>query len=102
MATMQKNDQNQRQGDREEGGGASIGSPISNDAYNIIAALHAKLEGLEAYRKFSRDGDTGVWQKLTEQDRRSVEILCDELERLVKDGKFREMGGSRAPGGGKA
>jgi hypothetical protein len=101
MATMQKNDQNQRQGEENQGGG-QIGSPISNDAYNIIAALHAKLEGLEAYRKFSRDGDTGVWQKLTEQDRRGVEVLCDELERLVKDGKFREMSGSRTPGGGKA
>jgi hypothetical protein len=102
MATMQKNDQNQRQGEQNVSGSTSIGSPISNDAYNILAALHSKLEGLEAYRKFTRDGDAEVWQKLTEQDLRGVELLCDELERLVKDGKFRDRSGAKAPGGGKA
>jgi hypothetical protein len=95
MATMekQKENKNVRAGGGQEEG---IGSPISNDAYNIITALHAKLEGLEAYRKFSKDGHKEVWRKLSEEDVRSVEILVDELERLVHDGKFREMRTSAA------
>jgi hypothetical protein len=93
MATMQKQgDQDKKMKNegqpRAEG---DIGSPISNDAYNIVAALHNKLEGLDAYRKYSKDGDAQVWRDLTQQDIRCVEILVDELERLVKDGKFRQM-----------
>ena len=92
MATMQKqNDQGQTQekqaGQRTAGEG--IGSPISNDAYNIISALHNKLEGLEAFRKYSKDGNNEVWKEMTEADVRCVERLVDELERLVRDGGFR-------------
>ncbi len=66
-----------------------IGSPISNEAYNVVAALHSKLEGLEAYRKYAQSGDDKVWQQLTPHDLQGVECLVTELERLVKDGKFR-------------
>jgi len=41
-----------------------VGSPISNEAYNVLAALHAKLEGLEAMRKFSAQGNQPIWQQL--------------------------------------
>ncbi len=66
-----------------------VGSPISNEAYNVIAALQAKLEGLEAYRKYQQDGDNQLWQQLSQQDNQAVETLVGELERLVRDGKFR-------------
>ena len=69
--------------------GQGVGSPISNEAYNVLSALHSKLEGLEAYRKYSRDGDAQIWQQLTQQDTQAVETLVGELERLVRDGKFR-------------
>ena len=66
-----------------------IGSPISNEAYNVVSALHSKLEGLEAYRKYSQDGDQQIWQQLSQADNQAVETLIGELERLVRDGKFR-------------
>jgi hypothetical protein len=66
----------------------AVGSPISNEAYNVIAALHAKLEGLEAYRKFQSDG-AQVWKQLSDMDNKAVETLVQELERLVREGKFR-------------
>ncbi len=66
-----------------------VGSPISNEAYNVLSALHSKLEGLEAYRKYSNDGDQQIWQQLSQQDTRAVETLVSELERLVRDGRFR-------------
>jgi hypothetical protein len=66
-----------------------IGSPISNEAYNVIAALHAKLEGLEAYRKYAKDGNPRVWRELSRTEAQTVSKLVDELERLVDEGKFR-------------
>ena len=69
--------------------GQGVGSPISNEAYNVLTALHSKLEGLEAYRKFSQDANQQLWQQLSGQDNQAVETLVGELERLVRDGKFR-------------
>lgn len=69
--------------------GMSVGSPIANDAYNVIAALHAKLEGLEAYRKYAKDGPKELWQNLTQAEVQGVSLLIDELERIVKDGRLR-------------
>jgi hypothetical protein len=66
-----------------------IGSPISNEAYDVIAALHAKLEGLEAYRKYANDGNVGLWKQLTNTEIEAVSTLVDELERIVKAGKLR-------------
>ena len=76
-------------------GSQGVGSPISNEAYNIISALHSKLEGLEAYRKYQQDGGQ-VWQQLSQQDNQAVETLIGELERLVKDGKLRMSQPGRA------
>ena len=68
--------------------GEGMGSPISHDAYNIISALHAKYEGLEAYRKYSWDGDQRIWKELTERDDEAVRLLCDELEKLAREGRL--------------
>jgi len=70
-------------------GGQNVGSPISNEAYDVLTALQAKLEGLEAYRKFANDGNQQFWQQLSQQDNQMVGMLVDQLEKLVKDGRFR-------------
>jgi hypothetical protein len=89
MATMQKqNDQGQTQG-RERQAGEGIGSPISNEAYNLISALHNKLEGLEAFRKYSKDGNVELWREMSQADVTCVERLVDELERLARGGGLR-------------
>ena len=67
----------------------SVGSPISNEAYNVLTALQSKLEGLEVYRKYAQSDNAALWQELTKADMRAVEQLTEELERLVRDGKFR-------------
>ncbi len=105
MATMQKQgDQDKMQGQGQKQGGQTgqsgdVGSPISNDAYNIISALHNKLEGLEAYRKYAKDGDSEIWRELSSADRQCVETLVGELEKMVQEGRFR-MGASKTGGGG--
>ncbi len=75
-----------------------VGSPITNEAYNVIAALHSKLEGLEAYRKYSRDAQGDLWRDLTNAEIGCVSRLVDELEHIVRDGKLRMV----EPGRGKA
>ena len=80
MTTMNATQTRQREG---------VGSPISNEAYNVISVLHAKLEGLEAFRKYSQDGNERFWQQLSQQDNQVVETLIGELERLVRDNQFR-------------
>ena len=67
-----------------------IGSPISNEAYNVIAALQAKLEGLEAYRKYAQsDANQQLWQQLTSLDTQAVNLLVDQLEQLAQSKQLR-------------
>ena len=66
-----------------------LGSPISNEAYDVITALHAKLKGLAAYRKYAEDAKSELWQQLTQVDLKAVSCLVDELEQIVKEGKLR-------------
>ena len=73
-----------RSGQQSQG----VGSPISNEAYNVLSALHSKLEGLEAYRKYQQDGGQ-IWQQLSQQDNQAVQMLVGELERMVQEGRFR-------------
>jgi len=71
-----------------------IGSPISNEAYNVISALQSKLEGMEAYRKYAQNGNSQLWQQLTQMDTQAVQLLTQELERLAQSGGLR----TRQPG----
>lgn len=67
-----------------------IGSPISNEAYNVIAALQAKLEGLEAYRKYAQsDANQALWQQLTQLDTQAVQLLVQQLEQMAQGGQLR-------------
>jgi hypothetical protein len=70
-------------------GAQGVGSPISNEAYDVLAALHSKLEGMEAYRKYAQTGQTQLWRQLTQLDTQAVELLVQELEQLVRDDKLR-------------
>jgi hypothetical protein len=72
--------------------GQAIGSPISNEAYDVITALQAKLEGLEAYRKYAKNGNAELWQSLTTTDIEGVGRLLDQLEQVVQGGRLRMTG----------
>ena len=100
MAKMTKEQKTESSQHRAHEGQAQsgVGSPISNEAYNVIAALHEKLEGLEAYRKYSKDGDSELWRTLTRCEMDGVEQLVHALERLVREDKFR----IKEPGRGNA
>ena len=90
MATATTSEQKEQGETRTQGGESEgVGSPISSEAYNVISALHAKLEGLEAYRKYSKDEDAELWRELTQLEVQTVGKLVDQLEQIVKDGKLR-------------
>jgi hypothetical protein len=68
----------------------NIGSPISNEVYNVITTLQSKLKGLEMYRKYAQDGgNPQLWQYLTQSDTQAVQYLMQELERIVQAGQHR-------------
>ncbi|HEY7295656.1 MAG TPA: hypothetical protein VH916_11485 [Dehalococcoidia bacterium] len=72
------------------GAQGGVGSPISNTAYNVITALQAKLEGMEAYRKYEQSGgNSQLWQQLNQLDQQAVSMLTQELERLAQQGELR-------------
>jgi len=83
------NDDGNRAQMEQTGADQGVGSPISNRAYNVIRALASKLEGLEAFRKYARDGDSSVWADLTRADVRSVDVLLQQLEQVIQDGELR-------------
>ncbi|HVH41790.1 MAG TPA: hypothetical protein VM925_05585 [Labilithrix sp.] len=91
MATINTTEQGETQGQTtgQRTAAEGVGSPISNEAYNVISALQSKLEGLEAYRKYSKDADAQLWQELTQAELQTVSKLVDRLEELVKAGRLR-------------
>jgi hypothetical protein len=77
-----------------------IGSPISNPAYNVISALQAKLEGLEAFRKYAQsDNNQQLWQQLTQLDVQAVQLLTTQLERMAQQGELRMHEPGQTTGG---
>lgn len=102
MATTQngnvQRESSVRGGENVERTASNVGSPISNEAYNVISALAAKLEGLEAYRKYAKDGDAAIWKQLTQIETEGVDKLVGELEDLVKSGKLRMKEPGRSNG----
>ncbi len=86
-------------GTAQSPGMQGIGSPISNDVYNLIAVLHNKMEALEAYRKYAQDGgNPQLWQYLSQGDNQAVQYLMQELERIVQTGQHRPRQPGQQPG----
>ena len=76
-----------------------VGSPISDEAYNVITALQTKLEGLAVYQKYQQSSTRRqIWQQLSDLDNQAVQILSQELERLVQQGHLSTGGQSQTAG----
>jgi hypothetical protein len=69
---------------------------MSNLSYDLLTVLQNKLEAIAAYAIYEKDckasGDTACQQlvvQLKRDDERHVELLREELIRLVKADQFR-------------
>ena len=70
----------------KSGGTATMaGSPVDNVTYNLIKALGEKLEAIEAYRKYEKDGGQGaqIFRQLADEDGRHAEQLLEALRRQL-------------------
>ena len=65
----------------------SAGSPVDNATYNLLQALVSKLEAIEAYAKYRRDGDDELFGQLQQEERQHAQQLLQALRgRLGGDG----------------
>jgi len=69
---------------------------ISDTTFDVITALQSKLEAVAVYETYIEDfedaGDAHgkqLFEELRADDERHAERLAGELERLIRDGKFR-------------
>ncbi len=69
---------------------------ISDLGYDILTTLQSKLEAVWAYEQYLEDCEDGgddalrqLFEEIKRDDERHVERLRAELERMVKDGRFR-------------
>lgn len=80
----------QQQGTGDSGTGAGD-SPVDDATYNLISALHSKLEGIEVLERYAQDDDNGIFQGIAADDRRHVEQLLQALRQ--------RLGGTAGSGG---
>ena len=63
--------------------GPMTGSPIDNATYDVLMALASKLEAVDTYRKYEKDGGGTLWKQLADEDRKHAEMLLEELKRRL-------------------
>jgi hypothetical protein len=63
---------------------------VDNEVYNVISALHSKLEGLAAYAQYERDGQANdpIWRELRQQDEAAARRLMQQLAQFAQQGKL--------------
>ncbi len=69
---------------------------MSDLSYDVLTALQSKLEAIAAYEVYIEDcEDAGeeqtrtLFEELMQEEEQHAERLRSELERLVREGKFR-------------
>ena len=69
-------------------------SPVDNATYNLLQALVSKLEAIEAYGKYQRDGDQELFGEFAADERRHAERLLEALRSRLSASGSGAMGGS--------
>jgi len=73
---MDRNDINARHGE-------TVSAPVDNATYNLLMALTSKLESIEVYEKYAKDGDEDLWVRLGADDRRHADELLTTLKQRL-------------------
>ena len=70
---------------------------MDNNSYNIIMALASNLEALEAYHKYSQDGNQQLWQQVIQHQQQVIQLLMQQLPQVAQgaqsQGSFATQGG---------
>jgi hypothetical protein len=62
---------------------ATTGSPVDDRLYNVLQALTSKLEAIDAYDRYSRDGEGELFSELAADERRHAERLLEALRQAL-------------------
>jgi hypothetical protein len=57
--------------------------PVDNNTYNLIEALAETLEACEPYKKYAKDGNRQLWDDLLQRAEGHVQLLQQELSRVI-------------------
>jgi hypothetical protein len=57
---------------------------IDNNSYNILQAFVSTLEALEAYQKYSKDGNEQLWQQVMQHTEEVARILQQKLPQALQ------------------
>lgn len=57
---------------------------VDNNTYNILQAFVSTLESLEAYQKYSQDGNQQLWQQVIQHTEQVARILQQQLPQVVQ------------------
>ena len=67
--------------------GSSTGSsPVDDQTYDLLQALTSKLEAIETYHKYAKDGGEGaqLFSQLAVEDARHAEQILEMLKRRLR------------------
>ena len=67
-----------------QSGQGQDGFPVDNQTYNLMQVLVSKLESIEAYKKYQKDGNQQVFQELMQQDQQHARKLLGELKQALQ------------------
>lgn len=56
---------------------------VDNNTYNLLKALSENLEACETYKKYAKDGNQQLWQKLIQTTEDNARILHQELAKVM-------------------
>jgi hypothetical protein len=70
---------------------------VDNNTYNILQAYVSTLEALEAYQKYSQDGNQQLWQQVSQHTEQVARILQQQLPMAMQN-----MQGSQGASAGQS
>lgn len=56
---------------------------VDNNTYNLLKALSESLEACETYKKYAKDGNQQLWQRLIQSTEENARILHQELAKVM-------------------
>ena len=57
---------------------------LDNNSYNILMAYVSTLEALEAFQKYSLDGNEQLWQQVSQHTEQVARLLQQQLPQVVQ------------------
>jgi uncharacterized protein YukE len=67
---------------------------VDNNTYNILQAYVSTLEALEAYQKYSQDGNQQLWQQVSQHTEQVARLLQQQLPQVMQNAQGSQSAGA--------